>query len=81
MHQQAGGPSRRVLAPAVNTPPPRRSALPEPGWLTDVSFKQLNYHKYTQRDDRPASPEVYLHEKGVVCENSIFLLSEKKKNL
>lgn len=57
------------------------SARPEPGWLTDVSFKPLNYHKYTQRDDTPISPKVYLHEEGVVYENSIFpFFFEGKKN-
>ena len=57
------------------------AARPAPGWLTDVPFKPLNYHKYTQRDDTPISPKVYLHEEGVVCENSIFpfILRKKKK--
>lgn len=70
----------RVCSGQKRSRPVRSSTLPEPGRPRDVSFKQLNCHKYTQRDGRPISPKVYLHEKGVMCEKAIFLFLRKKKN-
>lgn len=74
-----GGSAWRVCSGKKCSRPIPSSALPEPGRPTDVSFKQLNYHKYTQRDDRPISPRFICMRRDWCVQMPSSFFFEKKK--